>query len=148
MQQKQQNKQTISISALEELHTSGAGYDILRYMCLPEIFGSEKDTLLYMTGRNLARKFDIQSIEDISYIFKKLGWGTLELSKETKKNMVFHLLDDAVVYRLMAPFDADFRLEAGFLSQAVQLISARDCECAEEVHSNIHQVEFNVFYTT
>src|SRR5699024_4719637 len=108
---------------------------------------TEKDTLLYMTGRNLARKFDIKSVEDICYIFKKIGWGTLELSKESKRNMVFHLLDDAVVYRLMASFDADFRLEAGFLSKAIQLIKERDCECTEEIHSKIHQVEFNVFYT-
>lgn len=147
MSQKQRKQNKIPLSTLEELHTSGAGYDVLRYMCLPEVFGTEKDTLLYFTGRNLARKFDIKTVEDICFIFKKLGWGRLELSKETKKNMLFHLLDDAVVYRLLAPFDADFRLEAGFLSQAIEDIHGRYCECTEEIHTKIHQVEFNVFYT-
>ncbi|WP_368652266.1 YslB family protein [Ornithinibacillus sp. 4-3] len=134
-------------SLLDELHTSGAGYDILRYISLPELFGDEADTLLYFTGKNIARKFEIQSMQDIGLIFEKLGWGKLELIKETKRSITFHLLADAVAYRLLAPFQTEFRLEAGFLAEAVQHVIGVECECTEEIHTKIHQVEFQVVFT-
>lgn len=137
----------MSVALLEELHTSGAGYDILRYISLPELLGTESDPLLYFMGRNLARKLDIQTMSDIIYSFNKLGWGGLELVKEKKKVLTFHLMADSVVYRLDAPFETEFRLEAGFLAESIQSIKDRPCECTEEVHKKIHQIEFSVFYT-
>ena|SRR5690625_4990397 len=112
---KSQNK--LSISLLEELHTEGAGYDILRYISLPNLFGSEADTILYFMGKNLARSFDIQMIEDIFEVSEKLGWGKIELLKEKKNSLVFSLMADAVFRRLQAPLNVDFRLEAGFLAE-------------------------------
>ncbi|SDQ45277.1 Protein of unknown function [Virgibacillus subterraneus] len=137
----------MSVSLLDELHTSGAGYDVLRYIGLPELLGTESGTLLYFMGKNIARKLEIQSITDIIFAFDKLGWGKLELVKEKKKELIFHLMSDSVVYRLNAPFETDFRLEAGFLAEAIQIIKQVPCECTEEVHKKIHQVEFSVVYT-
>lgn len=135
------------ISKLEDLHTEGAGFDVLRYLALPDLLGEEAPTLLYFMGKNLARKFDIQSIDDIIYIFDQLGIGKLELVKEKKKEKIFHLLSDSVVLRLKGPFEADFRLEAGFLAEAVQRIEGTECECTEEINRRIHQIQFNVVYT-
>lgn len=137
----------LSASLLGELHTSGAGYDVLRYISLPNILGEEKDTLLYFIGRNLARELEFKNIDDIYYAFKKLGWGNLELVKEKKTSLTFHLMDDAIVYRLKAPFNAEFRLEAGFLAEALQSIKQIECECTETVNRRIHQVQFKVIYT-
>ncbi|GAA0434759.1 MAG: YslB family protein [Bacillota bacterium] len=133
---------TITVSQMEELHTAGAGYDILRYVGLPELLGRESHTLLYFMGRKLARKFELSTMGDIFIIFENLGWGQLELVKNKKKEMVFQLMSDSIVQRLKAPFEADFRLEAGFLAEALQMTENCDCECVESVHSRIHQVEF------
>ncbi|MBU5265646.1 DUF2507 domain-containing protein [Virgibacillus proomii] len=138
---------SISVKELENLHTAGAGYDILRYVSLPELLGKESHTLLYFMGRKLARKFHKETTEDIVHIFAHLGWGNLELVKLKKKEMTFQLMADSVVQRLKAPFPADFRLEAGFLAESLQQIQKRECECIESIHSRIHQVEFKVIFS-
>src|SRR5690625_3599095 len=99
------------VSLLDQLHTNGAGYDFLRYVGLHEIFGQEADSLLYFMGRSLARKIDINTMDDHYASFTKLGFGRLELVKEKKHELVFYLMSDAVVYRLKAPFKSEFRLE-------------------------------------
>lgn len=139
--------ESMPIKLLDRLHTSGAGYDIIRYIGLPDIFGSESNTLLYFMGKNLSRRLDIQSISDIVYAFEKLGWGRLELVKEKKKELVFQLMSDSVVYRLTAPLDTEFRLEAGFLAESIEHIKERSCECQEKLHQKIHQIEFTVIFT-
>ncbi|WP_449355642.1 YslB family protein [Virgibacillus natechei] len=143
-----QKQESLSVSQLDELHTAGAGYDVLRYIGLPEVLGTQSNTILYFMGRNLARKLDIKALEDIYYIFDKLGWGNLELIKEKRKELVFHLMADAVVQRLNASFHTEFRLEAGFLAEAIQMINEKECECVEAVNHKIHQIEFTVIYTT
>lgn len=140
-------QEIISLSLLDELHTSGAGYDVLRYISLPDLFGAEADTLLYFMGKNLARNLDIKSLEDIYLAADKLGWGKLELVKEKKKSFTFQLMADAVFLRLQASFDVDFRLEAGFMAEAIQKLNGQDCECIEKINHKIHQVQFTVFYT-
>ncbi|WP_337020299.1 YslB family protein, partial [Oceanobacillus massiliensis] len=129
------------------LHTTGAGYDILRDVGLPELLGQEKDTLSYFMGKSLARKFDMKTLEDIYLMFEKMGWGKLELVKQKKKEFIFHLLSDSVVLRLKAPFEVDIRLEAGFLAESVQLTEGIECECVEEINHRINQVEFTVVFT-
>lgn len=140
----EQKTQKLSAANLEDLYTAGAGFDILRYVALPELLGEESSTLLYFMGKNLARKFDIHTIEDIYNIFDKLGIGNLELVKEKKQEKVFHLLADSVVLRLKSPIKADFRLEAGFLAEAIQTIDGIETECIEEINQRIHQVQFSV----
>lgn len=138
----------LSIDILDQLHTNGAGYDILRYVSLPDLLGTESEVLLYFLGKNLARKLSVQSIDDVVYAFDKLGWGYLELVKERKKSFTFHLMSDSLVYRLQAPIETEFRLESGFLAEAIQLIHRTECECIEKINQRIHQVEFKVILTT
>lgn len=137
----------LPVTLLDSLHTPGAGYDILRYISLPEIFGSETNTLLYYTGKNLARKFQIESFEDLYYLFDRLGWGRLDFVKEKRRYLEFHLMSDAIVHRMNASFATEFRLEAGFLAAAVQTITGKECECTEEIYKKIHQIIFTVVFT-
>lgn len=140
-------KEPFSISLLDSLHTKGAGYDVLRYVSLPDLLGSESDTLLYFMGRNLARQMNMGTLEDVIDIYHKLGWGRLELVKEKKKYLMFQLMSDAIVQRIKAPIDTDFRLEAGFLAEALEIISERHCECQEEINQNLHLVQLQIIYT-
>lgn len=136
-----------STSLLEELHTSGAGYDVLRYISLPELLGPESDTLLYFMGRNLARKLTFDTIEDIYHIFDQLGWGKLEIIKSKRQEITFSLMSDAVVNRINATFETEFRMEAGFLAEAIQQLKETDAECTEEINKKIMQVQFSVIFT-
>ncbi|MYL55987.1 DUF2507 domain-containing protein [Virgibacillus halodenitrificans] len=138
------NNTVFPISQLTDLQSSGAGYDILRYLGLPELLGTESNTLLYFLGRNLARKFEFNSMEDIAHLFEQLGWGYLEIVKEKKETIVFQLMSDAIVQRLKAPIDTEFRLEAGFLAEAYQRIDNSDCECTEEINSKLFLVQFTL----
>lgn len=141
---KKQNK--LSISLLNELHTSGAGYDVLRYISLPRLLGTEGDTVLYFMGKDLARSFDILTINDIYEIYDQLGWGKLELVKERKNSLTFTLMADAVFLRIKAPMTLDFRLEAGFLAESIRMIKGIECECLEKINHKIYQIEFKVVY--
>ncbi|AIF43269.1 DUF2507 domain-containing protein [Virgibacillus sp. SK37] len=138
------NNTVFPISQLTDLQSSGAGYDILRYLGLPELLGAESNTLLYFLGRNLARKFEFDSLEDIAHLFEQLGWGYLEIIKEKKETITFQLMSDALVQRLKAPIDTEFRLEAGFLAEAFQRIDNSDCECTEEINRKLFLVQFTI----
>ncbi|GAB4075038.1 YslB family protein [Barrientosiimonas marina] len=135
------------ITLLDKLNTPGAGYDLIRYIGLPDLFGNETHTMLYFMGKNLARKFEIQAVSDIIYAFEKLGWGQLELLSEQKDKLTFQLMADSVVYRLTAPIETEFRLESGFLAASVEKINSNSCECHEDIHKKVHLVEFTVTYT-
>lgn len=140
-------QQLIPITLLDDFNTDGAGYDVLRYVGLHDLLGEDASSILYFMGRNLARKFDITSIEDLYYFFDKMGWGRLELVKKKKREYTFTLLADSVVHRLKAPIETEFRLEAGFLAEGIQRINDIECECIEEVNRKIHQIQFNVIFT-
>lgn len=140
-------EKTYPIPIFEQLHTPGAGYDVLRYVSLPELLGKESDTILYFMGKNLARLTEIHTVDDIILYFKHFGWGTLEVVKQKKKSMTLHLLDDSIAQRLQSPFDIEFRYESGFLAQAMQKTFGVECECLEEIQSKIYQVEFTIVFT-
>lgn len=137
----------LSLSLLDHLHTEGAGYDVLRYISLPQLLGTEANTILYFMGKDLARSFDIKNIEDIYNISTALGWGRMELVRERKKSLTFTLMADAVFHRLKSPLTLDFRLEAGFLAESISMIKGIECECSEKVNRKIHQVQFKVILT-
>src|SRR5690625_8014176 len=113
-------QQLLPVSLLTDLDSQTVGYDVLRYISLPQLLGQETDTLLYYMGRNLARAVDIKTLEDVYFMFDKLGWGRVEPMKEREDTIVFSLMADAVVKRLNAPFPTEFGLEAGFLADAMQ----------------------------
>jgi len=140
-------KNLISLSALDQFDPETIGQDVLRYISLPGILGTEAETLLYFMGKDLSRTLKPETLHDIYYIFEKLGWGRLDYVKEKRKMFVFSLMSDAVVRRLKAPVDAEFRLEAGFLAESLQMVKKQPCECTEEINNKIHQVVFTVFVT-
>lgn len=136
----------ISLSTLDDFPTDTIGQDILRYIGLPEMLGPEKDTLLYFMGKSIARKFEINKMEDIIYFFYKLRWGNLELVKEKKNSLTFHLMSDDVVHRLNSSLETDFRLEAGFIAETIFQVTERPSECTETINERLYRVEFTAHY--
>lgn len=141
------SEEKLSVSVLKNIHTSGAGYDVLRYIGLTDLLGPEKNTLIYFMGKNLARKFEIKTLGDVIFFFEQMGWGKLELIKEKRNRILFSLLADSVAQRLHAKIKTDFLMEAGFLAEAMQQLKEIECECTVKTHDRIGKVEFTVFYT-
>src|SRR5690625_3807753 len=139
--------QLISLSTLNEFDPETIGQDVIRYVSLPSFLGHEKDTLLYFIGRTLARKIQIETLEDIVYLFAKFRWGNLELIKDKKNQMIIHLMADEVVKRLQSPIETDFRLEAGFLAEAIQTITDRPSESIETINERLYREHIRVMFT-
>src|SRR5690625_4191241 len=136
-----------SIQQLHKLNKETVGQDVLRYLTLPELLGHEKETILYFAGRTLARKIDIRSIDDLAFTFHLFRWGKLELEKEKKNKIVFYLMADEIVERMKAPYTVDFRMEAGFIAEALEQITNRATECIESVNERLYSIQFTVHFT-
>lgn len=137
---------TIPLTTLEEFSSETVGHDILRYICLPDFLGREKDNLLYYIGKNLARNLELTTLDNLNYVFDKLKWGKLEMVKDKRKTMTFHLMSDEIVQRLQSSITTEFRLEAGFLAEAIYKITNRACEVTETVNEKIYRIDFKVFF--
>lgn len=141
------DEKLIPLSHFDQLPENTVGHDVLRYITMPNFLGSEKDTILYFIGRNLARQIDIQTLDDLYYLFNKFRWGSLELIKDRRKSITFHLMSDDVAERIISPFPIDFRLESGFIAEAIEKITKRSCETFESVNERLYRVEFKVTFT-
>jgi len=140
------NSNLITLSTIDKLPKETVGQDVLRYIGLQDILGKENDTLLYFIGKQMARKFEINNLEELIYLFYTLRWGKLELVKEKKKYLTFHLMSDDIVERMNTSLEIDFRLEAGFIAETITFLMDRPCECFETVNERLFRAEFKVHY--
>lgn len=101
------------------------GYELLRSVLIPELLGKEQATILYWAGKNLARKYPLDTLDDIIDFFASAGWGTLIPGKEEKHSMTFTLTADLISERLDQDKQTPFTLEAGFLAQQIETIKNR-----------------------
>ena len=97
------------------------GYELLREVLLPNLLGKETAAILYWAGKDLARKFPLQSFEEIVDFFIKAGWGSLSIKDESKHELTIELNSPMISERLKTKKDATFNLEAGFLAQQFEL---------------------------
>jgi predicted hydrocarbon binding protein len=102
--QKQNNAETEMISSF--------AYKLLRNELIPELLGKEQEAILYWAGKALARKFPLQSIEEIIDFFKQASWGELHLIKDKKQEKHFTFTPKLS--------SSSFKLEAGFLAEQIQ----------------------------
>src|SRR5699024_4671084 len=144
---KYMQKEELPLHVIEQLSSETISYDILKYVSLPNVFGAEKEAIMYYVGRDLARNIEMRSMDDLLYLFDKFRWGKLELIKQKKNEMTFHLMSDDIVHRLRSPLEVDFRLEAGFLAEAIQRLYERHSECTEKVNEKLYRVQFKVIFT-
>lgn len=100
-------------------------YQLLRDILIPELLGNEQATVLYWAGKNLSRRFPLETTDEIIDFFTRAGWGNLSVETEGKTSMTFHLASDWIDDRLKEDKNALFTLEAGFLAQQVQMIKNR-----------------------
>ncbi len=85
------NNYEAALEPLTELDVSAYGYELIREIVLPDILGPEHSSMMYWAGKRLARKFPLQSWEEIPAFFEKAGWGTLTNAGSKKQELEFEL---------------------------------------------------------
>lgn len=131
-------------SFYDEKQVPSFGYELLREVLLPDLLGKDTPQLLYWAGKNLARKYPLDSIELIPSFFLQAGWGNLILVKEKKDEFEFHLTGDLISNRLQKKETATFQLEAGFLAWQIQQLTGQLSESYEQQKKRALQVIFTV----
>ena len=97
------------------------GYDLIRNDVLKDILGKEHDSILYWIGKNLARKYPVNTNEELQQFFINANWGTLLKTKEKKKEMTFELTGPWMGKQ----DDRCYQLEAGFIAEQLEQL----CKC-------------------
>ncbi|MCZ0704583.1 putative hydrocarbon binding protein [Natronobacillus azotifigens] len=131
-------------NVVSQLQSTGSGYDLLRYVCLPDLLGKDANTILYVLGKNIAREIEWKSIEQIVEFFYLTGWGTLETTKEKRAEQIFTLQGRAVTNRMKQDIAIEYRLEAGFLAAAMEKLNGFACECTDEAKPRKNYIELRV----
>ena len=67
------SKNTIDTTSLEDVSLNAFAYELLREELLPDLIGNDLDGILYWSGRNLARKYPLDTIEEVIQFFEKLA---------------------------------------------------------------------------
>lgn len=115
-----------------ELSVPAFGYELIREELLPEILGNHANDILYIAGKNLARKFPLTSKEELVDFFKKAGWGDITLLSEKKDELKYELKGELLSNRFARKKVCSFQIEAGFLAEQIQRIYKFRTEASED----------------
>lgn len=120
------------------------GYSLIREMLLPAILGKETPSILYWGGKELARKYPLQTIEEIYDFFLRAGWGNLTVKKERKNEIHFELNNIPRNDRLN---NDDFQIEAGFLAETIGTIKKGKAETFVQTKKGGQMALFTIKWT-
>ncbi|MBE3102725.1 MAG: YslB family protein [Bacilli bacterium] len=117
------------------------GYELIRDHVLSTILGKHEHDILYWSGKELARKFQMFSLEETLSFFQEAGWGVLTLELLKKDEAFFVLTGEPDLLQIQIRC---FRLEAGFLAQQQQKLGGFMTECFEEKSVKSNTIKFHV----
>ena len=132
------------ITEKESLSVPFFGYDLIREELLRDLLGKDTPDLLYWAGKRLARKYQLNTIDETIIFFNKAGWGTLTIKSESKQEILFELESDIITIRLKTNPDYTYHLEAGFLAQQLELQKGALAEAFEHPRKKGAKVQFTV----
>ncbi|MEB1807717.1 MAG: YslB family protein [Bacillaceae bacterium] len=92
------------------------GHHLIRNVLMSDLLGKDHENILYWAGKNIARQYPKENMDDIIEFFSTIGWGSITLSKEKK---------DELILELVSPFHLEkvpvtYQLEAGFLAEQIE----------------------------
>lgn len=132
------------IEKLKEMEVSAFAYELIKEVVIPDLLGSEYSSMMYWAGKNIARKFPLDSWNDIPAFFQEAGWGNLALV-EAKKNKIEFTLDGPLVSnRLKHQKNPSFQMEAGFIAEQIQMLNNNIAESYELIKKRADKVELTV----
>ncbi|MFC6164063.1 YslB family protein [Lactiplantibacillus dongliensis] len=91
--------------------------EILRDALLPNLLGDDSSGILYWAGKDLARKFPVDSDADLVTFFDQAGWGHLVVTSTSNDLLTYELNGEPVARRNAAIKNPDYMLETGFLAE-------------------------------
>ncbi|KRL03067.1 YslB family protein [Liquorilactobacillus capillatus] len=99
--------------------TTMFGYALIRDTLLSDLMG-DNTSILYWSGKKLAREFFLATEDDLPLFFQHANWGHLQKIKSDKKQQLYKLDGPIIKQRLTNNLKADFLLEAGFIAETIQ----------------------------
>ncbi|ATH95467.1 YslB family protein [Bacillus glycinifermentans] len=138
------NKYEANLAQLKELEVSAYAYELIREVVLPDMLGQDYADMMYWAGKNLARKFPLESWENIPAFFHDAGWGTLTMVHSKKQELEFELEGPLVSNRLKFQKEPCFQLEAGFIAEQIQQMNEHIAESYEQVKKRAGKVALTV----
>lgn len=120
------------------------GYELIREELLRDLLGKDTPDLLYWAGKRIARKYQLNTIDETIIFFHKAGWGSLSIKSESKQEILFELESDIITQRLKTNPDCTYHLEAGFLAQQSEFQKGAMAEAFEHPRKKGAKVQFTV----
>jgi len=123
------------------------GYELIREVLLHEILGDDTAEILYWAGKKLARKYPLNSLDEIIDFFNKAGWGILTISKESKNELELELTSPIITKRMQnrkTQQTHQFQLEAGFLAEQIEIQKQVISEAFEHPRKKSAKVLFTI----
>lgn len=117
------------------------GYELIRDHVLPSILGKHEGDILYWAGKEIARKFPVFSIDEISSFFNEAGWGQLSLEKMSKKEAFYKLRSPGEPLKIS---NRNYQLEAGFIAEQYQKINGYLTECYAETREKDNTITLHL----
>lgn len=115
---------------------------LLRDYLLPNLLKEDEEDILYWAGKELARSFTIETIDELAERMRSLFAGTLEETKKTKHTVTYSFSGPFVHHRLTSKTAPHFSLEAGFLAEAYQRLTGNYTESTYDIQNKQSQVTF------
>lgn len=138
------NKHTIDIASLQDISLNAFAYELLREELLPDLIGNEANDILYWAGRNLARKYQLDTMEEVIQFFEKAGWGTLAITDHKRREMYFQLTSPLITERHKQNRHSSYQLEIGFVAEQIQRQRGVVAESYEEQKKRSDSIVFLV----
>lgn len=132
------------ILADETSNISIFGYELIREVLIPDILGKDTPEILYWAGKRLARKYPLETIDEVIQFFSRAAWGVLTIKSEKKDEMEFELASPLMVSRVKSKAEYFFQLEAGFLAQQIEIQREVIAETFEHPVKHARNVLFTV----
>ncbi|MBC1670245.1 YslB family protein [Listeria welshimeri] len=124
----------------EHILVPSFGLDLLRNYLIPEILGDEAPHIMYWAGKDLARKFPLETLDEVADFFEKASWGKFSILKEKKDELRLLLQGEMVEARFTSQENPTFKLEAGFVAEQLQAQKKLYTESYDEVDTRKKQV--------
>ncbi|WLR50143.1 YslB family protein [Bacillus tianshenii] len=119
--------------ATEELQCPAFAYELMREVLLPDLLSEDYEEISYFAGKRLARKFPLETVQELNEFFETAGWGTLQLIKDKKITLTYELTSPLIEKRFNYDKAPSFHLEAGFLAEQIQQINGTLTESSVEL---------------
>ncbi|MFE8696939.1 YslB family protein [Cytobacillus sp. FJAT-53684] len=120
------------------------GYELIREVLLHELLGNDTPEILYWAGKRLARKYPMDTLNEVVEFFQKSAWGDLSIVKESKNEMELELFSPIIKMRCSQNNPCTFQLEAGFIAEQIESQKEVICEAFEHPNKKKGKIHFTV----